>query len=543
MSFKVKINNKEFSFEKKVKLVDLTEGNEDYICAKVNNQVRELNYEVYYDANVTFLTLKNSCAIGTYRRSVVFLFLMAAHLVYPKYRFKISYSFSRCLYAQEISNHEPMSEEMTEAIENKMQELVKEDFPFVKMIVPNDDAKKIYEGYKLTDKIEILQYRPEKTVHFYNCNGYLNYMFGRMVPSTGYLKLFKLRTYSPGILISYPRAEYDGQIPPYKEETVFSNALFNSYEWSNKVHLSSVAEINTQITTPTANNLINICEDKHYRMLVELGNIIENKIDSVRLICIAGPSSSGKTTFANRLVDELKSRGINPIRISLDDYYLDKDLVPLDENGEKDFETIDSLDKKLFMQNMLDLLNGKKVDLPKFNFKKNERVVGRSIQIGPKDPIIVEGIHALNEQMTSLIPKHNKFKIFISPQVQINLDNENPISMSDVRLLRRIVRDNQFRSSSAEETLSMWRSVRKGEFKWIYSTQEDANYVFDSFLNYELCVMKRYALPLLKSISKDSKYFPDAERLIRLLKYYKDIDPKFVPCNSLLHEFIGGSSY
>jgi uridine kinase len=542
MSFKIKLNNETLTFEKKIRLIDLSKGDKSYIAAKVNNRVFELDYEVYYDAEVVFLTLKDSIAIGHYRRSLLFIFLHAAHLVCPEIRFKLSYSISRAIFARDV-NGGIVSPDTVEKIEAKMHELVNKDYPFEKIIVSNEEAEKIYKDYKLQDKIDILKYRPEKTVHFYVCNGYKNYLFGRMVPSTGYIQKFKLKPYNPGLLITYPRSECNGEIPPFTEEPNFSKSLTESGRWAKKVGLDLVSGINGQIKTPEAQDIINICEDKQYRMLVHLGDIIEQQIDTTRLICVAGPSSSGKTTFANRLCDELKSRGFTPIRVSLDDYYLQREDVPVDEDGNPDFEHIDALDKKLFNENMLDLLNGKEVTLPKFNFKKNQREAGRTLKIKSTDPIIVEGIHALNEEMTSLIPKSNKFKIFISPQVQLNLDYENPISLTDVRLLRRIVRDFKYRSASAEETFSMWPSVRKGEFRWIYKTQEDADYVFDSFLPYEVCVLKRFALPLLKSVDKDSIYYPDALRLIRMIKYFKDIDPKFIPCNSLICEFIGGSSY
>ena len=542
MSFKINLNNETLTFEKKVRLIDLSKGDKQIIAAKVNNRVFELDYEVYYDADVEFLTLKDSIAIGHYRRSLLFVFLHAAHLVCPEIRFKLSYSVSRALFARDV-NGGYVTPDTVDKIEAKMHELVQKDYPFEKIIVNNDEAEKIYKEYRLQDKIDILKYRPEKTVHFYVCNGYKNYLFGRMVPSTGYIQKFKLRSYNPGLLITYPRSECKGEIPPFTEEPNFAKSLTESGRWAKKVGLDLVSGINSQIKTPEAQDIINICEDKQYRMLVHLGDIIEQQIETTRLICVAGPSSSGKTTFANRLCDELRSRGFTPIRVSLDDYYLQREDVPVDEDGNPDFEHIDALDKKLFNENMLDLLNGKEVTLPKFNFKKNIREAGRTLKIRSTDPIIVEGIHALNEEMTSLIPKNNKFKIFISPQVQLNLDYENPISLTDVRLLRRIVRDFKYRSASAEETFSMWPSVRKGEFRWIYKTQEDADYVFDSFLPYELCVLKRYALPLLKSVDKDSIYYPDTLRLVRMIKYFKDIDPKYIPCNSLICEFIGGSSY
>lgn len=547
MSFTLKFNGVSRTFEKKVKLLDLTDNNKDIICAMVNGRVRELDYDVYYDADVRFLKVDDHDAMGIYERGIRFLFAMATHNLYPDLRFRMSYGVSRSIYARIDSGDRTkfLTEEMVENIQNEMKRIAKANYSFKRLILKNEEAESVYKNFHLYDKLEILQYRPEKTVHFYDCNGYFNYMYGKMVPSTGYLKDFNLIFYTPGLLIQYPRSETDGQIPVFKDEPVFSESLIKAQDWSNLVKLSTVSEINKKIKDNELSvvELINLCEDKHNKMLCDLGDRIEQNIKTIRLICIAGPSSSGKTTFADRLTVELKSRGINPIRISMDDYYKRREDVPKDEDGNYDFECTDALDLKLFNQNLVSLLNGQVVKLPSFDFKTNARIFNRTIQIGPNDPIIIEGIHALNEQVTASIPKYLKFKIYISPQAQINLDNENPLSLTDIRLLRRIVRDNSYRGSDAAETISMWPLVRKGEFKWIYHTQEDANYVFDSFLNYELCVLKKHAMPLLSAIDRESEYGPDAERLIGLLKYFKDIDEKWIPCNSLLKEFIGGSCY
>ena len=513
----------------------------------VNGRVRELDYDVYYDADVRFLKVDDHDAMGIYERGIRFLFAMATHNLYPDLRFRMSYGVSRSIYARIDSGDRTkfLTEEMVENIQNEMKRIAKANYSFKRLILKNEEAESVYKNFHLYDKLEILQYRPEKTVHFYDCNGYCNYMYGKMVPSTGYLKDFNLIFYTPGLLIQYPRSETDGQIPVFKDEPVFSESLIKAQDWSNLVNLSTVSEINKKIKDNELSvvELINLCEDRHNKMLCDLGDRIEQNIKTIRLICIAGPSSSGKTTFADRLTVELKSRGINPIRISMDDYYKRREDVPKDEDGNYDFECTDALDLKLFNQNLVSLLNGQVVKLPSFDFKTNARIFNRTIQIGPNDPIIIEGIHALNEQVTASIPKYLKFKIYISPQAQINLDNENPLSLTDIRLLRRIVRDNSYRGSDAAETISMWPLVRKGEFKWIYHTQEDANYVFDSFLNYELCVLKKHAMPLLLAIDRESEYGPDAERLIGLLKYFKDIDEKWIPCSSLLKEFIGGSCY
>jgi len=544
MSFEITIGNNKFTYEKKVKLLDLTNNNLDYICALVNGRIRELDYDVYYPANITFLTVKDHDAMGIYERGIRFLFSMAAHICYPDIHFKLTYSVSRSIFAQPIEDKDKIfTSEMVKTIENKMKEIVSSNLKFSRTIMSNKEASDLYKSLKLYDKDSILKYRPEKTVHLYNCDGYYNYMYGKMVPSTGYLKSFSLLPYCNGLLIQYPRSEYNGLIPPFSDEPTFRDTLTHAQKWGNLVNLSTVSGINEHIPNTEAVKLINMCENRHNRMLTELGQKIEENIDDIRLICIAGPSSSGKTTFADRLTMELISRGINPIRISLDDYYKIREEVPKDENGDYDFESIDALDVELFNDNMQKLLQGEEVTVPTFSFKKNARLFERKVKIGPRDPIIIEGIHALSNEMTASIPKYLKFKIYISPQAQINVDNENPISLTDIRLIRRMVRDYKYRGASAEETLKMWPSVRKGEFKWIYKTQEYANYVFDSFLNYELCVLKKYALPILNKIDKDGEFGTDAERLIKLLKYFVDIDEKWVPCNSLLKEFIGGSCY
>lgn len=550
MSFTVKLNGQSISFEKKIKLLDLTNGNKEIICAVVNGITRELDYDLYYDADLNFLTVKDHGAMEIYERSIRYLFALAAHKVYPDLRFKLTYSISRSIFAQIISKKGEkkkyfLTGEMVQNIEDKMREIASLDLPFQRIIKTNEEAKEIYEKFNLTDKKAILKYRKEKTVHFYVCDNYFNYMYGKMVPSSGYLRDFKLRFYSPGLLIQYPRSEYEGKIPPFKDEPTFSNALINSQQWGNIVGLSTVAEINSKIKSNELSSveLINLCEAKHNRMLCELGEKIQSQINTIRLICIAGPSSSGKTTFADRLIIELKSRGINPIRISMDDYYKRREFVPKDENGDYDFESMDALDRDLFNEQLVSLLNGEEVSLPSFNFKTNERVFNKKVKIGDNDPIVIEGIHALTEEMTSSIPKYLKFKIYIAPQAQINIDYENPISLTDIRLLRRMVRDYQYRGASAEETLTMWPSVRKGEFKWIYHTQEGADYVFDSFLNYELNVLAKHALPLLNNVSHTHPTWRIAERLIRLIKYFKPIEEKWIPSNSLIKEFIGGSGY
>lgn len=543
--FTVKIGEQTLTLEQKTPILELIpiENHKKYIAAKVNNRLRELNYEVYYDCEIELLDLTNSDAVKVYETSLRYLLAMAFRRVYPQYSVRFSYNVSRSIFIQFLNFSGSIDNSIIQNLKKEVDALIEKDISFNRVTMSKEEALEIYKKEGYSDKIDVLKYRPEKIVHLYECDGYLNYMYGYMVPSTGYLKYYVLRQYNPGLILQYPRAELGGLIPAFEEAPTFGKALKKAHQWAIICDAETVAKMNSHVSEETVVDFVNMCETKHNNMLAELGQIIEKDIDNIRLIAIAGPSSSGKTTFSNRLRIELMSRGINPLRISIDDYYLPKNQAPLDENGNPDLEHIEALDIDLFNEHMLKLIQGEEITLPSFNFKTGMREDGPKCKVDSKTPIIIEGIHALNDILTSSIPKHQKFKIYISPQIQINIDNHNPISLTDIRLLRRIVRDKKSRNTSAEKTLEMWSSVRRGEFNWIYPNQEGANYIFNSELTYELCVMKKYALPALQAINNDHPYFIMANRLIKFLKHFKDIDDKFVPCNSLLREFIGGSCF
>ena len=543
MPFNITLNEQVKTYERPVSVLEVVGDSKDIICANVNGRVRELTYMLDKDSVVVPLTCKDRDAKPSYEASLRFLVAMAMHNIHPEIEIRFSYNVSRSIFMQILTPGTQSNGQMLAQLEAEMKRIVEADLPLVRNIVSKEEAAKLLSKQGFKDKVDILQYRPEKTAHIYCCDGYMNYMYNRMVPSTGYIKKWKLRFYHPGIIIQYPRPEMNGEIPPFEDAPTFGKTLKRAHQWAKATGCDTIVGINKRIEKDGDVDFITLCEQKHNRQLTELGQMIEDDKESIRLICIAGPSSSGKTTFANRLRIELLSRGIEPIRISMDDYYLPKNEVPKDENGDPDLESVDALDVELFNKNMSDLIAGDVVQLPKFDFKLGHRVPGRTLQVPTDQPIIIEGIHALNEKMTSSIPSHQKFKIFIAPQAQVNIDDHNPLSLTDLRLLRRIVRDYQFRNASAIDTLSMWASVRKGEFKWIYGTQEGANYVYNSFSSYELSAMKKYAMPLLEKIDVDSPYFPVAERLIRMLKFFDDIPDKWVPCNSIIREFIGGSCY
>ena len=544
MPFKVVFNSKEKIYDAPITVLDIVGKDRDIICAYVNGRVRELTYTIDKDSEIIPLTCKDRDAKPIYESSLRFLVAMAMHNIHPHYEIRFAYNVSRSIFLQILNPGTSASGIMIKELVAEMNRLVSLDLPLERKIVSKEEAARIFteDGYQ--DKVDILKYRPEKTAHIYTCGNYRNYMYNRMVPSTGYINRWVIKYYHPGIIIQYPRPDFNGEIPPFEDAPTFGKTLKRAHQWALATGCNTIVGINERIEHDGDVEFITLCEQRHNRQLCELGQMIEDEKESIRLICIAGPSSSGKTTFANRLRIELLSRGIKPIRISMDDYYLPRGQAPLDEEGKPDLESADALDIELFNSNLADLVAGLEVECPKYDFKAGCRAKeGRKLIVPQDQPIIIEGIHALNERLTASIPAHQKFKIFIAPQSQVNIDNHNPMSLTDLRLLRRIVRDHQFRNASAISTLEMWPSVRKGEFRWIYPSQEGANYVFNSFSSYELSVMKKYAMPLLEEIDTESEYFPVAERLIRMLKFFDDLSDQWVPCNSIIREFIGGSCY
>lgn len=541
----IKMKNQTIEVPKGTTPLSLLPDNEkkNYFICLVNGRVRELTYPLSFNAEVEYLNLSNSEAGKVYEASLRYVIAKAFNNLYPEVSIRFNYNVSRSILCTTTSDNFVLDVKVVNSIKEEVKRIVELDLPIERVTVSLDEAKQIYQEFGLVDKMDILTYRPERDVHLYKCGKYLNYMHAYMVPSTGYLKQYIIKPYSPGLIIQYPRYELNGDIPTFQDAPVYGRTLKRAYEWATMIDSQTIYDINQKVDPDNIVDFIQTCETKHNNMIAELGKMIADDIKNIRLIAIAGPSSSGKTTFSNRLRIELISRGIKPIMISMDDYYLDRDKIQPGPDGKLDLEDINTLDIDLFNQHMYALINGEEVDIPRFDFNIAKRVKGHKLKVPANQPIIIEGIHALNEQMSSLIPKHQKFKIFISPQIQINIDNHSPMSTTDLRLIRRIVRDNQFRNAPAKQTLSMWPSVRRGEFKWIYPHQEQSDYVFNSELTYELCVLKKYAVPLLKAIGPEDEHFILANRLLKYLKYFTPIEENAIPCNSLLREFIGGSCF
>ena len=542
--FKVIVDNKEFQFEEKITLVELAKQlNKEAYVAVVNKRLRELNFYLNFNCEVEFLDLNNFEAVKVYETSLRYLIIMAIENLYPNAKVNFTQCVSRSIACTVNGLGVRIDNKFLNQLESEMRRLVELDLPIERESISKDEAIRIYTEKGYLDKVEVLKYRDEETSHIYKCGNYVNYLFGYMVPSTGCLKYFNLNLYHPGFTVQFPRAEEKGEIPTFEVSTSFGKMLNDAKKWANTCECTNIPDLNKYATSANLVDLVTMCETKHNNMLAELGEIIKSDIENIRLICIAGPSSSGKTTFSNRLRIELMSKGIKPVKISMDDYYLERKYAPKDIDGKPDLEHVGALDLDLFNEHLLALIEGQEVQLPVFNFQTGKREWGEKFKVDPKSPIIIEGIHALNEAVSKLIPKHQKFKIYISPTQVVNIDNHNPISSTEIRLLRRVVRDLQFRKTSPSQTFSMWPSVRRGEFKWIYPFQEDADYIFNTELSYELCVMKKYAMAALSTLTKDDEYYIQANRLIKFLKYIKDIDDKYVPCNSLLREFIGGSCF
>ncbi len=544
LSFTVKILNKEVLLDKPTRVYELFDNKDyKYLACTVNDVLAELDYLLTCDCEIKLIDISSTVGSRIYRATLRYLIIMALMRINPEAKITFNFSVSKSMYGEVTNIGHTFRQYDLDQIKKELDEIIKADYPIVRTTITKEEAYEYYKSVGWDDKVEILKYRDSDTVHIYECDGFKDYMFGYMLKSTGFIKDYNLRLYSPGFIFQYPRSENGGKIPEFKDERTFRQNLRIAGNTIKLTNTDTIAKINKIVENGKALDYINISESLISRQLVELGNEIERGKDEIRLILVAGPSSSGKTTFTNRLRIELMSRGINPFMISMDDFYKKPEDAPLDENGNRDLEHINALDLDLFDSTILKLVSGDEVRLPKFNFETYERTFTDKIKLSTKTPILIEGIHGLNDRIAPSLPQNYKYKIFICPVVQYKIDDHTPISISDARLVRRIVRDFEFRGASAETTLRMWPSVRSGEFKWIYPYEDNADFVFNSDLGYELSVLKDYAMPLLEKIPKTSDCYIDAKRLIKFLKYYLPITSKWVPCNSLLREFIGESIF
>lgn len=552
MKNKTKINvafkdGRVIEFDKGITLEKVKEKVEEkytglIVAARINNNLKELNYVLENDVEVEFIDLTSSDGQRIYKRSLSFVFIRAAMELLPKCKVSVEHSLSKGLYC-EIHHENPISEKDVDEIEKRMKAIIDEDIPFEKRQVPKEEAAKAFKKLGMDAKENLLKYREKDFINIYSCGWIKNYFYGYMVPSTGYLKKFKLKFYLPGIIIQYPAMEKPNEIPEFTEQSKLSAIFRESEVWGNILNVGYVANLNKTIEKKRHPELIRISEALHEKKVAQIADMISDS--KKRLVLIAGPSSSGKTTFAQRLLIQLRVNGLNPVTLSIDDYFVNREDTPRDKEGNYDFEAIEAVDLELFNNHLSKLIQGEEVEIPTFNFYEGKREYrGNKLKITKDQPIIIEGIHGLNERLTRDIPHNKKFKIYISALTQLNIDDHNRIPTTDTRLIRRIVRDSKYRGHSALTTLQLWKSVRRGEEKNIFPFQEEADIMFNSALVYELAVLKKHAEPLLKEINQNQPEYSEAKRLLKFLSYFKSINQeKYIPQTSILKEFIGGSCF
>lgn len=521
----------------------ITNPVEDMIVAiKVNQSIKELSYSLTEDQKIELIDITNMDGVRIYQRGLIFVLVRAAMELYKGIKVTVEHSLNKGLYV-EFKYEQVLLDEDIARIKARMEEIIQADEPFIKEKVSKEEAAEYFENFGMIAKKELLKYRTQDFINIYSLGWLKNYFYGYMVPSTGYLNIFDLKAYADGVILRSPSKFSKKELPEYVEQPKLAKIYRESERWGAILGVEFVADLNDWITERHVEEIMRVQEALQEKKIAAIADQITES--QKRLVLIAGPSSSGKTTFANRLMVQLKVNGLKPITLSTDDYFVDRELTPLDEDGKYDFETIDSVDVALFNENLAALLRGEEVSMPTFNFKTGKReYLGRKLQIHPDQTIIIEGIHGLNERLTALIDKKDKFKIYISALTTLSIDDHNRIPTTDTRLFRRIVRDYRSRGYSAQFTIGQWPSVRRGEEKNIFPYQEEADAMFNSAMVHEIAVLKKYAQPLLLEIDESKVEYTEAKRLLKFLSYFKSIDDeRQIPPTSILREFIGGSAF
>lgn len=543
---KVSYNGSMYEVEENTKVKDfLNSINVDLdniLACKVFNEVKSLEYEFFKDCTLELIDYTMSDGSRIYIRGLTFILLKAFEELYPEIRMTVNYSLGHSIYC-EPHDGVKITQEMIEKISSRMKEIVAEDIPFEKKILTIDEAKALYKEKNRNDKVGLLDSRMKSHVSMYYCGDTCNYFYGVMPLSTKYLKYFDVKLYEKGILLIYPRRSNPTEI----EKIIETKKLYATFDEYDKLHrilgVENVAQLNKCIQDGKYGDLIRVSEALHEKKIAQIAeHIAEDR--NKKIILIAGPSSSGKTTFAQRLGVQLKTNGIKGVTLSMDNYFVNREDNPKDEDGNYDFECLESIDIKLFNDQLTALLNGVEVDLPTFDFTTGHRVyLGNKAKLHENEVLVIEGIHGLNEKLTASIPREYKYKIYISALTALNIDDYNRISTTDSRLLRRMLRDSKYRSHPADATIRMWPSVRRGEEKYIFPYQEEADVIFNSSLVYEISALKSQVEPLLVSVPHDSPEFSEAKRLYEFLGYFLPIETDDIPLNSIIREFVGGGCF
>jgi uridine kinase len=511
------------------------------IAALVNGDLRELTYPMQSDARVDPVLLSDSDGVRIYRRSLSLLLMTTVRELFPQVSIFVDYTLPFGGFFCRVRGRESFSKEELAQIETRMREIVAEDAPIAKEHVPLDEAIKIFKARGEVEKVQLFSRRQKNYLTLYNLRGSRDYFHGYMVPSTGYLRYFALHMWPPGFVLQYPRRERPTELIPVRDYAQLT-AIFHEYgEWLRLLGVESVSGLNEAVANGRIREIILVSEALHEERVAHVAGEIARRKDELRLVLIAGPSASGKTTFSKRLAVQLLAHGIRPFPLALDNFFVDREKTPRDERGEYDFESLEALDVPLFNQHLLALMRGEAVQLPRFNFKTGHREKGEIVQLGRDHIIIVEGIHGLNPQLVPSVPGECTFRIYVSALTQLNIDRHNRVPTTDTRLIRRTVRDAIYRGYTAEETLKRWESVRRGEKLYIFPYQENADVMFNSALPYELAVLKLLAEPLLLQIKPTSPRRVEAKRMLTFLQWFEPCGPDLIPDNSILREFVGNS--
>ena len=543
---KITYKGKELEVQEPIKIEELLKKEIDNSKYKVvgcifNNEYQNLEYEIKNDGKVDLIDTFSKEGMKIYVRTLVYIMGKAFEKIYPSEKLTVEYQLGNAMFCT-IDNMK-ITEEFIEKMTEEIKKIISEDLKIKKVIMTREEAKEFYEKtnaskgrlqYDLTDNEEI---------YMYYCEDYYNYCYGTMANRTGVLENFEIIKYYDGFLLRYPTTKNPTEIPEFKPTKKLSWAL-EEYERIHKIlETNTVYKLNKAINSGRIKDVIMLAEALHEKKIANIADDIAKR-KNVKMVLIAGPSSSGKTTFAQRLGIQLRLNGIKPVTISVDNYFVERSDTPKDENGEYDFESIDAIDLKLFNEHLVKLLNGEEIEMPRFDFHEGtKKYKGDMLKLNSDEILVIEGIHCLNDKLTSQISKDEKYKVYISALTVLNMDRYNRISTTDTRLVRRIVRDYQFRGYSAKHTLDTWASVNRGEEKNIFPYQEDANKIFNTSLIYELSALKDIAKPLLEEITQDEKEYAEAQRLLNILKYFESIPNEEVPTNSLLKEFLGGGNF
>ena len=513
----------------------------EVIGAKFNNEYKRLDYIPTEDGKVDLVDIASKGGMKIYRRTLIFIMAKAFEKIEKHAKIRVNYQLSNSMYCT-LDNME-ITEDILNKVQEEMKEIVNKNLPITNKIMTRKEAEELYKREDSSRGRLQLNLEENETINMYYCEDYYNYIYEDIAISTGIVKIFELVKYDHGFLLRYPKSNNPLVLSEYKETKKLHWAL-NEYNDIHKIlDVSTIFKLNNIIREGNLKNLIMLEEALHEKKIAQIADkIAKNK--NVKMVLIAGPSSSGKTTFTQRLGVQLKINGIKPVTISVDNYFVERPDTPRDENGEYDFENIEAIDLKLFNKDLTDLLNGKTINCPEFDFNVGtKRYNGKTLSLAEDEILVIEGIHCLNDKLTEQISKDKKYKVYISDLTVLNMDRLNRISTTDTRLIRRIVRDYQFRNYSAEHTLNSWHKVTRGEERNIFPYQEDADSIFNTSLIYELAALKNIALPLLEEISNDKSQHAEAIRLINILKYFEPIPNEYMPANSLLKEFLGGGYF